>query len=110
MGLNKFWEEVEIFENGSNSGYTPDCLAAVELKQDERYEYPGGYLCVLVLSKNPTHTFNVRRAMMKKKLTRSDLPLFAKRCEEMFRTFRARGRTLGMNVYLLEYEPESMKP
>lgn len=49
------------------------------MKQDDRYEYPGGHLGVLVLSKIPVTVKKVRD------LKQVELPAFVKGCEEMFR-------------------------
>lgn len=50
-GLMQFQEEWQTYKNGSQSGYTPDYITHGDLTQDDRYEYPGGHLGVLVLSK-----------------------------------------------------------
>lgn len=109
-GLSTFQEKAHMFQEGSSSGYTPDCIAYAEFQQDDRYEYPGGYLCVLVLSKNPIHTRDFRLAVIRHELTGSELQLALRQCEEMFRTFRARGLSLGINAPELEYDPETKKP
>ncbi|RMJ27569.1 hypothetical protein PHISP_01557 [Aspergillus sp. HF37] len=111
MTRRTFREEVHRFQQGSfSSGYTPDYIAHAELHQDDRYEYPAGFLGALVLSKNPRRTDNIASAMSAGEIRREDLGLLARRCEEMFRTFRERGLRLGLYSLDLEYEPETMRP
>jgi hypothetical protein len=110
LGLHSFREEVDTFLSGTSSGYTPDCIAYAELQQDDRYEYPGGYLCILVLSVNPKRTVNVRDAIFGEELKKPDLKLLKKCFEEMFRTFRALGLRLRANSLEMEYEPDTKRP
>jgi hypothetical protein len=79
LGLRQFQEEWQAYKNASQSGYTPNYIAHANLTQDHRYEYPGGHLGVLVVSKPRTPTADIGD------LERSDLPTFAKACEDMFR-------------------------
>ena len=109
-GLQLFREEVDQFKQATSSGYTPDYIVDAELQQDDRYEYPGGYLGILILSKNPNYTVNVRDAMLAHELKRSDLKLLTKRWEEMFRTFRGRGfRSFAIDSQM-DYEPDTKRP
>lgn len=110
FGLRIVRNEVLKYQKSSSLGYTPDCIAYTELQQDDRYEYPGGYLYVLVLSKNPNRTLNARNEIIARRLKTADLKVLSKRCEEMYRAFRDRGLFLGMNIWTMEYDPETMKP
>lgn len=83
LGLRHFQEEWQAYKNASQSGYTPDYIAHANLTQDDRYEYPGGHLGVLVVSKPRTPTAEIGD------LERSYLPTFAKACEDMFRYYLA---------------------
>lgn len=111
FGLRGFWEEVQRCQQCSSSlGFTPAYITHAELQQDDRYERPGGYLGIIVLSKNPNRTVSARDAIIASALGVEDLKRLAKRCEEMFREFRGRGLSLAINVWQMEYEPETMKP
>lgn len=78
-GLRVFHEDCQAYKAASHSGYTPNYITHAVLTQDDRYEYPGGQLGVLVVSKprNPTAYID--------EIKRSDLPTFVKACEDMFR-------------------------
>ncbi|OJJ31288.1 hypothetical protein ASPWEDRAFT_176375 [Aspergillus wentii DTO 134E9] len=83
--LEVFRRECRVFEKASPSGYTPRYITHTELEQDDKFEFPSGYLGILVLAKYYTNKYPdiVTDATRKGNIVESEMPELIEQFEDM---------------------------